>query len=157
MSITLTDDERKERKKAAALKWYHAHKNDQSFVESRERYLERSKAVRALSHKEYQSKTRDRLLATKKAYRDSNPVTARLWTQARRKRVRDATVIGEKIREVDIQNWESKVCGICAEPIQGKFHLDHIIPLFRGGLHTASNLQLAHPRCNLSKGHRLQN
>ena len=31
------------------------------------------------------------------------------------------------------------------------FHLDHIIPLSRGGLHDNSNLQLLCPPCNLSK------
>ncbi len=33
--------------------------------------------------------------------------------------------------------------------------VDHIVPLSKGGEHTVDNLQLAHFRCNLSKGNRL--
>lgn len=50
--------------------------------------------------------------------------------------------------------WErdSGTCGICnklADP--RKWHLDHIVPLSKGGQHTYSNVQVAHPSCNLSK------
>lgn len=51
-------------------------------------------------------------------------------------------------------------CGICGGkvnkhlkyPHQLSPSLDHIIPLSRGGSHTPENVQLAHLRCNLSKG-----
>jgi 5-methylcytosine-specific restriction endonuclease McrA len=33
----------------------------------------------------------------------------------------------------------------------GKFHVDHIMPLAKGGLHCYTNVQVAHPKCNLSK------
>ncbi len=46
------------------------------------------------------------------------------------------------------------VCGICAVAIQSseKWHVDHIVPLSKGGAHTYENTQPAHARCNLSKG-----
>lgn len=51
-------------------------------------------------------------------------------------------------------------CGICGLRVNTKLKhphpyspsLDHIIPLSRGGSHTPENVQLAHLRCNLSKG-----
>jgi 5-methylcytosine-specific restriction endonuclease McrA len=43
-------------------------------------------------------------------------------------------------------------CGICCEFIEGDFHVDHVIPLARGGQHGYVNVQPAHPRCNLVKG-----
>src|SRR4029077_7929174 len=46
-------------------------------------------------------------------------------------------------------------CGICKLPITGKFHVDHIIPISKGGRHILSNLQLTHPRCNQSKSAKL--
>lgn len=46
-------------------------------------------------------------------------------------------------------------CGICAEPVDlATFHIDHIIPLARGGEHSYANTQPAHPLCNLQKGAR---
>ena len=46
-------------------------------------------------------------------------------------------------------------CGLCSEQVDRKdASLDHIIPVSRGGWHVESNLQLAHLRCNQSKGNR---
>lgn len=47
------------------------------------------------------------------------------------------------------------VCGICGTHVGiNEFTIDHIIPLSRGGAHVFSNLQVAHARCNTSKGNR---
>jgi 5-methylcytosine-specific restriction endonuclease McrA len=32
------------------------------------------------------------------------------------------------------------------------FHVDHIVPICKGGEHTYANVQPAHPICNISKG-----
>jgi 5-methylcytosine-specific restriction endonuclease McrA len=47
--------------------------------------------------------------------------------------------------------------GICPACGLGmiEWHVDHKVPLARGGRHEEQNLQLLHPRCNLSKGARL--
>lgn len=50
-------------------------------------------------------------------------------------------------------------CGICRKPVRARKgpmrpSIDHIIPLTRDGEHTLENVQLAHFRCNLSKGNR---
>ena len=42
-------------------------------------------------------------------------------------------------------------CGICTELIKGDFHLDHILPLSRGGASIIENMQVTHPRCNLRR------
>ncbi|KDA05563.1 HNH endonuclease [Microbacterium sp. CH12i] len=46
-------------------------------------------------------------------------------------------------------------CAYCATPFTSRFHLDHIVPLARGGHHAIGNLAPACPDCNLSKGKRL--
>lgn len=43
------------------------------------------------------------------------------------------------------------VCGICGDAIEGDLHIDHVVPLARGGPHDLENLQPAHARCNLRK------
>lgn len=68
------------------------------------------------------------------------------------KRARKAGVRVEKYILVSkLHNWESRLCGICFKLITGTYHLDHIVPLSRGGEHSVANLQLAHPFCNQSK------
>jgi 5-methylcytosine-specific restriction endonuclease McrA len=60
-------------------------------------------------------------------------------------------------RELIRRLWrrQSGRCAICgARMVWGEFHVDHRIPVARGGQHAESNLQLAHPKCNLAKGAR---
>lgn len=45
------------------------------------------------------------------------------------------------------------VCGICGGDVDPlNFHVDHIVPLSKGGEHSYANTQAAHPHCNISKG-----
>jgi 5-methylcytosine-specific restriction endonuclease McrA len=47
------------------------------------------------------------------------------------------------------------ICQICKLPVAREaMHVDHIVPLARGGKHEYANVQLAHARCNISKGAR---
>lgn len=59
---------------------------------------------------------------------------------------------------VNIQNlidsWNG-LCGICSQEVKDKYHIDHILPLSKGGLHAQVNLQITHPKCNLSKGSKI--
>lgn len=56
---------------------------------------------------------------------------------------------GIRKRLFDSQGGMCVYCGValCASP-----HLDHIIPLVKGGAHTDDNVQLLCQSCNLSKG-----
>lgn len=42
-------------------------------------------------------------------------------------------------------------CGICGITVYGDFHIDHVIPLSKGGEHSYANVQVAHPKCNQEK------
>jgi 5-methylcytosine-specific restriction endonuclease McrA len=45
------------------------------------------------------------------------------------------------------------LCGICKKPFDlFGIDFDHIIPLARGGTHTADNIQATHSICNRRKG-----
>jgi 5-methylcytosine-specific restriction endonuclease McrA len=45
------------------------------------------------------------------------------------------------------------MCGICKDFVsQDNFHVDHVKPLSKGGVHGYINVQPAHPLCNLEKG-----
>lgn len=96
--------------------------------------------------------------AAKKS-REKNPEATRLqWRKdraLRRARIKSARV-EKHIRIKWLHNWDSKICGICGQLIEGEYQIDHIIPLSRNGEHSVANLQLAHPFCNKSKNNRLQ-
>ena len=49
----------------------------------------------------------------------------------------------------DSQNWK---CWWCGKDCADKHHIDHLIPLAKGGHNNPSNIVIACPHCNTSKG-----
>jgi 5-methylcytosine-specific restriction endonuclease McrA len=73
-----------------------------------------------------------------------------------------ATAVGS-VRLKDILDRDGTDCALCFEPVDFSLSwpdpfsqsLDHAIPISRGGPHILANCQLAHLRCNISKGARV--
>lgn len=60
--------------------------------------------------------------------------------------------IPDSARERLLQSSEGR-CALCGLPVdRSDVHVDHAIPLARGGTNALRNLQIAHPTCNLRKG-----
>ncbi len=71
---------------------------------------------------------------------------------------RQALKLNQYVEDVDrltVLARDKSVCGLCGEMIDGDFHVDHIVPLSKGGLHSYANVQAAHPLCNIRKGNRV--
>ena len=87
-----------------------------------------------------------------KKYRAKNPDKVREWSTTRllRKtgRLPNGTVksIGER------QHW---LCVYCKSDVSQKYHVDHIIPLAKGGIHAPENIQILCPSCNVRKSSKL--
>lgn len=82
----------------------------------------------------------------------------------RMRRTRLAGVVTEIFDFGQVCERDAWTCQLCSKPVdKALMHphpfsrsLDHIVPISRGGAHTFANAQLAHLRCNISKGNRLQ-
>jgi 5-methylcytosine-specific restriction endonuclease McrA len=78
----------------------------------------------------------------------------------RKRRARIAGVHVEPVSFQAIYERDRGICGICHKrvslklkwPDPGTASLDHIIPISKGGTHEPKNVQLAHLRCNQSRG-----
>lgn len=85
----------------------------------------------------------------------ANPERARELHRASQN-AREARKRGQFVEVVDPQVvWERDegICGICHLPAErDDFHVDHVIPLSKGGEHSYANTQVSHPPCNLRKG-----
>jgi 5-methylcytosine-specific restriction endonuclease McrA len=65
---------------------------------------------------------------------------------------RTITNDGDDIKRSLLWERDMGICHICNEAADRNYwHLDHIIPIARGGTHTWDNVAVSHPACNLSK------
>lgn len=147
------------------------------YVANREAILEHAAEYRATHHEEistyqaryraahpdrnarYYAANRDRERERRARYHAANPEKRREWENKRRA-VKRGAPIGDKeaIRHIyDIAANGSRVrCYLCGRFVpKGQRHVDHVIPLSKGGLHAASNLDIACASCNFKKSAKL--
>jgi len=69
------------------------------------------------------------------------------------RRARKADAFIEAVDRQVVFARDQGTCGICQTEVEpANWHLDHIQPLSKGGLHSYDNVQVSHPVCNLQKG-----
>lgn len=160
-------------------------RNDKNRSAYMKEYRQRRKAELAESFKAYASRNVARLQANRKAWRDANrshieqyrrdnaaehDAARKAWNEAnkdkliarthmRRARLKSAFVgdPAEYLAKVKlIRMAESIACHWCNIDVPtNKRHVDHIIPLSKGGHNTAENICCACVSCNCSKGAKL--
>lgn len=99
--------------------------------------------------------TRDGILAGKRAswkkYRAKYP--ERVKANNHRRRAREVLAKG-RFSDGDIKRLlvkQNYKCLYCDVDVSGRYHVDHFIPLARGGTNHPWNLQILCPSCNLRK------
>lgn len=124
----------------------------------------RCRSCRNVYYREY-AKRRPESVEKRKAWRQANAdkvrAYGRKWEHKARaegrkliRDNRDATYVRSGAR-FQIFERDGGICWLCDEPVPREdFHLDHIIPVSKGGPTEPWNLRVAHPRCNRSKGNR---
>lgn len=98
------------------------------------------------------------------AWRASHQKRNRKYDQAhtaKRRALKHNSTTSYTTKDVRVQirsQTDSKgrlICWWCDKPIRGKFHVDHRIPLSRGGSNDARNICITHGRCNEHKHNKL--
>ncbi len=165
-----------ERRSVYLAQWRTAHQDQERERQGRERD-EHPERVRAKAqryrerHPEKSRESRQKWRAQNPDYgqqwRDANPEKTRAYgrqwaknhphqvadkSARRRAKIRSAPTV-EKIDRLAIYHRDQGVCHLCRRKVSIKtFNLDHLVPISRGGAHTAANLRVAHPRCNFRRG-----
>lgn len=87
----------------------------------------------------------------------SNEVYPRIALHVRKRRALAMQTTGSHTNEQIAQMLidQNHQCFYCGKDISKKMHIDHFIPLSRGGSDDISNIVLACPHCNLSKNDKL--
>lgn len=107
-----------------------------------------------LRSRRYYAENRDRELERKRRYQAGH-LNGHRDKQARR-RARKRQAEAEKVDPVAIWDRDKGICHICGLAADSDdWHLEHKVPLSRGGRHSADNVAVAHPTCNFKKGTKL--
>lgn len=126
--------------------WYERNREKKSaqYFDSKDAIKER-KAKRA---KEYYKENRERLLAQQKEYYEQNKEK---WVAKGHKRRALGLPTHFKASDIKkLKDLQQSKCPVCKQQLS-KHHIDHIVPLSKGGTNDFGNLQLLCPYCNLTK------
>lgn len=135
--------EHAEENRAKSKAWYHANK-DRAYASKKARLAE-NKYETAAYQKNYRIKNKTKSQSYARKYYQENKERFLDFGHRRRARMSDR----RKVTKKEIIRLLEQPCLYCGAPSE---HIDHIVPLSRGGRHSIGNLTGACASCNLSKG-----
>jgi 5-methylcytosine-specific restriction endonuclease McrA len=141
-----------ERAKATAKAVYYA---DPEKARARTREYYTRPGVRARQSEYFRKRNADPEVKARYAVRQQQWIAAnqhrRTDAEARRRAFKSGAN-SERISRKVVWETSNGVCHICQRPADPtNWHLDHVIPLSRGGDHTYANVAVSHPLCNMRK------
>lgn len=132
--------------------WYQ--KNREKEIARCAAYNKANPEVPAAAMRRSRAKAPEKARDYLREYRSSNPEKAAMWDATKRAKRRAA--INATIDKISPQQWSDiklkykHHCAYCLKPFQ-RLTMDHIVPLARGGSHTADNIVPSCHRCNSAK------
>ena len=136
--------------------------NKEQIKEYAKEYRQNNKEQIKESNKEYYQNNKEKVLERQREYHKNNPHKTR--EAERKRRALKKANVHEPYTEDQVLETYGTTCHICKEDIdlsasrssgapgweQG-LHIDHVIPLSKGGPDSLNNVKPAHGSCNLQK------
>lgn len=154
----------KEKKKADAAEYYK--NNSEARKEYSRAWREANPELASATLKNYSITNREKRNQATAIWRAANPEKVKqrfkLWSAAnpqagriRAQNRKSRKLLNGGVLSSDLPKKLFKLqkgkCACCGKPLEGGYHLDHIMPLALGGANTDDNIQLLRPKCNLQK------
>lgn len=152
----------KEQRRAAERKRY-AKDPEKHINKVKRQYKKHGEKIRAKRRADHNEKQKD------PEYRKAAQERVRQWALDNPERARSNAKISRHRRRAlellapgsftaddiaDILRAQKRKCAYCRCKLGLDYHVDHIVPLSKGGTNDRSNIQVACPKCNLEKGTR---
>lgn len=128
---------------------YRAERIEEIKKKKRDRYRSDPKKYCAQS-RAFRERHPEKVLEYAKSYRAANK-SKRAVAQRNReavKRGRGVHTVSDVHERIKLQRGR---CAYCRANLRGKYHVDHIMPLAKGGSNRRANLQILCPPCNMKK------
>jgi|DEB0MinimDraft_3_1074331.scaffolds.fasta_scaffold00146_21 5-methylcytosine-specific restriction endonuclease McrA len=138
---------------AGKKEYYERVKSDPEWQKTEKDRREKNKAKKREYDRAYAAENSARKVEAAKNWRDRNPERRAVIVQKYDARRRNWKADCDQV--ADIAKWREdadKACHWCGVDCSADFHVDHVIPLSKGGSHTLDNLVISCPTCNLRKG-----
>jgi 5-methylcytosine-specific restriction endonuclease McrA len=126
-------------------------------LESRRRYYQDNRESWAAYHQEYYEVNREAIKARVRKWKSENPERRRELHRAAKHRYRTAlkSLPYLPLNEQAMFEVQQGLCAVCRGTLH-TYHVDHIIPVSRGGWSVPANYQLLCVSCNLTKSSRFE-
>lgn len=120
-------------------------------VEYKKQYRQskQGKDVANLYNKLYYQKNREKEIVRATRYAHQNPDIVKKIKE-KRSRVQGKHTLEDRERLLRVQKYKCNNCKCCIKERSSR-HLDHIMPISKGGSNNADNLQWLCKQCNMSK------
>lgn len=131
---------------------YYVENRTQINKKARDRRIKCADQIR-LYKQDYQRRNKEKISQRERQRRKDNPEKRRAQNAQRRSRERSGRITSDDIREQ--YRAQRGRCWWCGKSVDNEYHVDHVIPLARGGSNVPRNIVIACPKCNLSKNAKL--
>lgn len=101
--------------------------------------------------KDWERRNLDWVSARNKRWKKENRDAVRAYNNTRKALKRNCNGTHTAADIAEIMLMQGRKCAYCKVPLNKSYHVDHIIPLSKGGRNDRRNLQILCVRCNLSK------
>lgn len=157
--VLATNEASRDRNRESILEgkrdYYLRVKDTPEYIQKTAEYRERNKRRKREYDREYRARTAEQQAQRSEEWRARNPQKRRAIVRQYRARRRMQEAGG--VSTGALANWTEampKVCFYCGDGCADNFHVDHFVPLSKGGPHVLTNLRIACAPCNLSKSAR---
>lgn len=131
-------------------------RNASRIKQQEKRYREKNPEKKQAAMRAWKRKNSDRVAAYGKEYRARNREKLSGYNSVQKAKRRASEDVGVPLGTfLGWRHAQPKVCFYCGAECATNFHVDHFMPLSKGGQHVLTNLRIACPGCNLRKNAKL--